>query len=542
MIHRWVSVDPSPHVRCLPDWLRAIVLPNGICGICFCMGIYIQAALKWPLPFSPTPAITQVVPRIEARSLQQLRAGRCSNPNQLGQLAAGMLALDHRPQPEWVEALLAAGAASFGSCNALQLASLGEAAAAWTAGSSSGGDGGGGGSVAGPTAAQQLGPAGEAAPRLPPGWLFGYCAALERQLSGTYCAHMARVLSAAAALLRRHGARPVSLLAASPAVSAAAATAQQKLPAAPQGGAAAAARGGAAAAARGDAAGSAALPGEGWWLAVLARVVEILPDARPQEMCAMLQALVQLSALPARQRQGTLLFEQELQQLQPPPRGRQKYKQPPQRQGAPALQGSRSAPQPQPPFCSEGGALVALSQHEQQLALLLEVAALQVRLLLPLFTGPDLVACLVSLLQLGLQPPDEDEWRGALLLRLQALLTRLGGRELAQLGAVLGQLQRRPHRQWMIDYSARLRIEAPAMSTPDAVQCLAGLAACRLKLDPETLHAFVVLLRGRLGVMHAHELRAAAAALRAMYSPQPLPGQRVQQLVNEMERRAAYQA
>jgi len=72
----------------------------------------------------------QVMQQIEQRSLALLGAGSFK-ANQLGQLSQGFLGLDHRPGEAWVDAWLAATADALADSSPTQLASIGEAAAAW---------------------------------------------------------------------------------------------------------------------------------------------------------------------------------------------------------------------------------------------------------------------------------------------------------------------------------------------------------------------------------------------------------------------------
>jgi hypothetical protein len=172
---------------------------------------------------------------------------------------------------------------------------------------------------------------------------------------------------------------------------------------------------------------------------------------------------------------------------------------------------------------------------------LLQPLLLQVQLLLPGCSGTDLVAAARAAATLA--GPDslagQPQWCDAVLARLHAVMPTLGPQGLADAVQTLQLMRVRPYRAWVYALCQRLRVDAHMMGAGQVLSVLQGLAAVGVSLDPEVLHVVVLGLRRWMGVLSAQEMASLAAALRVMY-PRVLPGRTVQQLVEELERRAAF--
>ncbi|GBF95918.1 hypothetical protein Rsub_08041 [Raphidocelis subcapitata] len=416
-------------------------------------------------------------------------------PNQLGQIAEGFQALGHTPSPRWRAAFVfAAGRAwTHPRCGGAQLCSIAGAVAEWrraggpvAAAAAAGGGaaaaaalalGGEAAAAAAPAAAARVPP--EA--RLPRAWLDGFCAAAAREAPALSPALLARLLTAAAGLPIRF--QPADGDGGDGGEAATAAA-----------DAAAGAAAGEAKRADGGAEPAGATPAEAAMLrALLARLEEALPDARPREVSECLLALSELLGAAA-------------------PR--------------------------------------ALPRR------LLRRLLLQVRLQLPLASGRDIADALWALgrmrvrLDGALAASEADafgpaaraeaaEWAEAAMLRLYACMPTLDARRLARAAAALScPLRRRPPRVWVQEYTARLRIEARGLSPADLLDCLEGLASARLALDPEILTLASEAVRAAVPLYEARDLARAAAALRRMY--RKMPGRKAQALLEEIEARAAW--
>jgi hypothetical protein len=437
------------------------------------------------------------VAALEARSRQLL--GRCS-PNQLGQIAEGLEGLGHTPAAEWREAFTSAAGAALPRCGATQLASIAGAVAGWrraAAAAEAGAAAPAGGAVAlahaplrGKTAGSPAqGTAAAPSAPLPRAWLDAYCAAAARAADAELAPSMiTRLLTAAAGLgvLVSHAdsqgpLQPPMTGAAGDRLASKEQQQHQQQQQQQQ---------------------QRQQCGDGFaaemTAALLARLEARLPDARPRELADCLLALADMSAGPC------------------------------------------------------------IAARFRRLALL------QVQLQLPLATGPDIVDALWGLQRLGVNlkdslsgsangpargtepppaamaPAHAGEWADAVLLRLYAAMPSLNASRLARLGALLGCLLRRqPPALWRAEYYQRLRVEAASMAPAELVDCLEGLSAVRLPLDDETLSRAAAAARTALPRLDAAGLRRAAGALRRMYGK--MPGRKMQGLLEEMERRAAWQ-
>jgi hypothetical protein len=172
---------------------------------------------------------------------------------------------------------------------------------------------------------------------------------------------------------------------------------------------------------------------------------------------------------------------------------------------------------------------------------LLKALLLQLQLLLPGCAGPDLVAAARAATALAGPAvlAQQQAWCDAVLTRLHAVMPTLGPQGLAHAVGIAAAMHTRPYRAWLYALSQRLRVHGRSLSAGQALTILQGLAALGLQLEPEVLHVFVVTARRCMAGLSQQQLLELVAALRSMY-PKALPGRTVQQLVEELGRRASF--
>jgi hypothetical protein len=434
------------------------------------------------------------VAALEARSQQLL--GGCS-PNQLGQLAQGFALLRHAPARPWRAAFAAAAGSAWGRCSSTHLTSIAVAVAAWGDGSSSGSSSSGDRLV------------------LSDSWIDGFCLAVAKQSDELPPRQLAKLLTAAAGLGVRLGTENGCGNGMMAAEGGQRLEQQQQQQQQQQRSAAV----------------------DRMADALLTQFHRQLPDCRPGDLAEALLAFAALGAGP----------------LFPPPLLRlvllQMWLQLPLA-GGPEIVDSLWGLQQMgvtfssvlDPTAASASAAAAFADHgsgnynqrrQQQPQPQQQQQQQQQQQPRPApQPAPDPAA--------ALQGADPRQWADAVFLRVYATMPSLDAARLARLGACMGGvLRRRPPPAVWHEYTQRLRIEAPGTAPADLVACLEGLAAARLRLDDEVLSLVAAAARAALPRFSHGELRRLAVALRGMYPK--MPGRKMQQLLEEVERRAGWQ-